>query len=226
MYKVGIFSSENSDQHLMEIMNKNGYESVIIQDEQRLKDLDVLLLERKKDKDFAQIIEYIVQKKKYNIPFIWIISSTLPEQERNLYLRLGVNGIINRTDSMKEVIFTLDNNMETKLLNDNKESTLNHDKVKNKKTKLLVKERTNSIQFEGEEEIFLTKKEFTLFWNLYKNPNKPISYKELKKLLWGDDKTEDIYRVANVLFLLRKKLPPQYQDMLRTIRGVGYMLVL
>ncbi|MDN3193933.1 winged helix-turn-helix domain-containing protein, partial [Enterococcus faecalis] len=61
---------------------------------------------------------------------------------------------------------------------------------------------------------------------LFKHAGQTITYEELYKNVWKDTANERKYRVANVIFHLRKKIEqdvnkPQY---IKTIRSKGYML--
>lgn len=68
--------------------------------------------------------------------------------------------------------------------------------------------------------------EFFTIEYLYKHAGQTITYEELYKNVWKDTANERKYRVANVIFHLRKKIEqdvnkPQY---IKTIRSKGYML--
>lgn len=74
-------------------------------------------------------------------------------------------------------------------------------------------------------EIFLTKKEFDLLYELIKRPEEVISRDELLNTVWGYDyfgqtNTVDVYVRA-----LRNKLDEDgRQRLIQTVRGVGYVL--
>ncbi|MFD2387995.1 helix-turn-helix domain-containing protein [Enterococcus rivorum] len=62
---------------------------------------------------------------------------------------------------------------------------------------------------------------------LAKEPNKAVSYEELTTLIWSDSVPKgDIYRLANLVFNVRKKLREENIDpsIIKTIRSRGYML--
>lgn len=77
----------------------------------------------------------------------------------------------------------------------------------------------------GDEEIFLTKKEFDLLYELIKRPEEVISRDELLNTVWGYDyfgqtNTVDVYVRA-----LRNKLDENNRPrLIQTVRGVGYVL--
>ncbi|MBD5429408.1 response regulator transcription factor [Lactobacillus sp.] len=75
----------------------------------------------------------------------------------------------------------------------------------------------------GEENIYLTPKEFALMAELMKDPEKVKSRDELLDVVWGYDFVGQTNTVDVYIRTLRNKLG-LYRDLIKTIRGYGYCL--
>lgn len=79
---------------------------------------------------------------------------------------------------------------------------------------------TYTVNYKGEA-TQLPRKEFELLYFLAKNPNKVFSRDEILSTVWGDDVVVGDRTVDVHIRKLRDKL---YQDLIVTVRGVGYKI--
>ena len=82
-------------------------------------------------------------------------------------------------------------------------------------------EKENMRVFKGKEETSLTKTEFELLKLLMENPNRVFTRDNLLNRVWGYDFAGEEKTVNIHIMNLRKKLG---EDIIETIRGVGYRL--
>ncbi|HBI1996967.1 TPA: winged-helix domain-containing protein [Enterococcus faecalis] len=145
-------------------------------------------------------------RKQSDLP-IWLFSRTeaISKVNRIIYLQLGADGVFDHSYDRQECVLSMSNLLQ---------------RVKRRFYPNL------SVCLGNGEEILLTKLEFFTIEYLYKHAGQTITYEELYKNVWKDTANERKYRVANVIFHLRKKIEqdvnkPQY---IKTIRSKGYML--
>jgi DNA-binding response OmpR family regulator len=76
-----------------------------------------------------------------------------------------------------------------------------------------------------DQDLILTRKEFTILWLLAKKPGQIISRVELLRRVWGYHLMDDDRMIDTHLNRLRKKLhgePPSIR--IKTVWGIGYQL--
>ncbi len=69
----------------------------------------------------------------------------------------------------------------------------------------------------------LSTTEYSLLETFLQNPNTLLLYSELYKSVWGSDSLGDNRTVMVHISNLRKKLDPNHNDIIQTIRGAGYI---
>lgn len=73
------------------------------------------------------------------------------------------------------------------------------------------------------ENVDLSLSEFRLLYHFMRNPNKVFSRSELRKLTKGDETKLDERSIDVYVMRLRKSLQKRgYQDLIQTVRGIGY----
>ena len=169
-------------------------------------------------------------RKQSDLP-IWLFSRTevISKVNRIIYLQLGADGVFDHSYDRQECMLSMSNLLQRvkrrfypKLVSANEEQTV----TKNLSERWYLIAPNLSVCLGSGEEILLTKLEFFTIEYLYKHAGQTITYEELYKNVWKDTANERKYRVANVIFHLRKKIEqdvnkPQY---IKTIRSKGYML--
>lgn len=89
---------------------------------------------------------------------------------------------------------------------------------------LTVNRETRSVDYGGEQ-VQLTKREFDLLFYLLKNQNIACSRDRLMEKVWGYDFTGETNLVDVYVRYLRNKIDYRFHiDLIRTIRGVGYII--
>ena len=71
--------------------------------------------------------------------------------------------------------------------------------------------------------IELTPVEYDLLVYLVERPDTPLPYQELYEQVWGCDSLGDHRTVMAHISNLRKKLDPEHDGLISTVRGVGYI---
>lgn len=73
-------------------------------------------------------------------------------------------------------------------------------------------------------EIYLTPKEFQVFFLLYSNPDTAFTKEEIYEAVWREPANGFCHAVENTVFQIRKKLRPLCggRDCIRTLTGYGY----
>ena len=142
-------------------------------------------------------------RKQSDLP-IWLFSRTeaISKVNRIIYLQLGADGVFDHSYDRQECMLSMSNLLQR------------------------VKRRFYPKLAIANEEQTVTKNLSERLYLIYKHAGQTITYEELYKNVWKDTANERKYRVANVIFHLRKKIEqdvnkPQY---IKTIRSKGYML--
>ncbi|MBP2098479.1 winged helix-turn-helix domain-containing protein [Enterococcus rivorum] len=182
---------------------------------EKLNQIDVCLIEEGQS---LETCELILMLRKKSTSLIWILCEELSRINKLVYFELGVDGVADVTNEKELFLLQLCNILK---------------KVKNradcdyqKHTPSLYLNSNNlSVLKNGMEEISLTPLEFKVLNLLLKKRGKMVSYKEIYQTLWEEEKKNQLYRVNNLIFSLRKKLKDSSnQFYIRTIRSKGYVL--
>ncbi|MCA5014234.1 MULTISPECIES: winged helix-turn-helix domain-containing protein [unclassified Enterococcus] len=216
MTRIGLLSTSSYDTDLRTLLIQNGYEATKVQGSDHVEGIDIILIDKNKENDVSKTIEYLLNLKEQQLP-IWVIAKDYVTDEKLIYLQLGANGVISKTTEMKELLLTIHNYLCTGC-------TLSDSLPKDALDSLILDHNKQCIVVDKEQEITFTRKEFRAFEILYQNMNDTVTYEELFQYLWNGSKDKKIYRVANIIFHIRNKLPENKKYMIQTIRSKGYIL--
>nr|WP_245341966.1 helix-turn-helix domain-containing protein [Enterococcus rivorum] len=147
----------------------------------------------------------------------------MSSRERLTFLKLGVLVIIKKGIFDEELSLSLVNAL--KIVDHRR--TITNTRILSQSKNIEIIDSNCSIRFKEGQIVHLTRLEFQLILELAKEPNKAVSYEELTTLIWSDSVPKgDIYRLANLVFNVRKKLREENIDpsIIKTIRSRGYML--
>ncbi|MDA9470586.1 winged helix-turn-helix domain-containing protein [Enterococcus sp. 5H] len=170
--------------------------------------------------DVFQILWKI--KEHYHVPF-WVVGSDIKSNAKEFYLRMGALGIF--TSLHKELELVIINYLECFKKIVNAEGDIVSQKGDFSKS-IHLNPRNHSVRINDSQEILLTRLEYKTFELLYKNRGEGVAYEEIFKVLWGPDYNGCKYRVANMIFHLRKKFElAGAEEMIRTVRTQGYILI-
>jgi DNA-binding response OmpR family regulator len=173
--------------------------------------------------DLNKICESILKMKKVSTCYIWVISTTPKEIGKMVYLQLGADAVFENETSLDEIELIINNalsrNAAVQGVSDNLENTP-------KNADFQMFHGNLSVLLEGDKEVPLTRLEFKILDLLYKKPKVAFTYQEIYQEIYQEDMGDKHYRIANIIFHLRKKIEveserPKY---IKTVRSKGYML--
>ncbi|WP_170923012.1 winged helix-turn-helix domain-containing protein [Candidatus Enterococcus palustris] len=176
--------------------------------------------------DVTKLCEMILAVREQSDCYIFIVSTNPNDTGKMIYLRLGVDFVFTENHHELEEILLVMNNTFSR----NRKEVIrvsNEDKKEMKSSKLFLIHSNFSVLIEGVREVALTRLEFQTLNLLAEKPKVAFSYEEIYRELY-QEKLEGnrTYRVANIIFHLRKKIEvstnrPMY---IKTVRSKGYML--
>lgn len=238
MYTIGYISvnDEMNEQYLeifktiqchVYIIRKEEVAQLFESNSKQLKRLDTLIIEESVLSNINWICELIMKIRKQTTLPIWIFGSSenLNRTNRIVYLQLGADGIIERSDEIDESLLMMRNllmrfKQREKFLEIPKQSFIDDT------AEFKLVPQNLSVCLEDGIEVNLTKLEFLTIEYLHKHARKTMTYEEIYKNVWNDTYRNRKYRVSNLVFHLRQKIEmdidkPKY---IKTIRSIGYML--
>ena len=142
-----------------------------------------------------------------NTPILMLTAKTQDTDEINGF-QLGVDDFLRKPFSLEVLLVRVN-----KLLNISAKGVI---QISN----IIINEQSRNVEVAGND-IKLSPKEYDLLMYLYRNKNIAVDRDKILKDVWnfsyyGDDRTVDTHIKS-----LRKKIG---QDIIETIRGIGYML--
>lgn len=106
-----------------------------------------------------------------------------------------------------------------------KESEMNRpaglEELRFREIKVLPSTREVFIEDEG---VYLTQKEYDLFYYLLTNKNQVLSREQIIEAVWGYDYFGDTNTVDVYVRYLRKKIDREDPSVISSVRGIGYMI--
>lgn len=232
MYNIGIFQLKESElsKKYIERIGEN-YNLCMLEEEimqpKKYKNLNAIIAFENDLKDITKLCELILNVKEHLDCYVFIISKNTLDSGSIVYLRLGCDFVFNLQENSLEEIHLVIQNALGRLKNDETDA-LESEKTINSTLSLI--HNNFSVLVNGEKEVSLTKLEYKALDLLAQKPNVAFSYEEIFEELYKDGKKEEgeckNYRVANIIFHLRKKIEtstsrPKY---IKTVRSKGYML--
>lgn len=176
-----------------------------------LKNIDGVLFCMATKEDFVSLMDWIIDCKKFPNLLIWVHSKIKLDQEKNILLNFGVLDISDNEDLSHS--FTKITNLFI---------SLNESQSQSQSLKI-INPKNQSVYINGTEKR-LTRLEFNLLTVLLDYTNEAVTRDYLFKTLWKNKTGIPDYRVANLIFNLRKKLKDSEYIQLDTVHGVGYMI--
>ncbi|MEI5993845.1 helix-turn-helix domain-containing protein [Candidatus Enterococcus mansonii] len=176
--------------------------------------------------DVARICTAILSIKEQAACHIWIVSTIQQGTGKIIYLQLGVDSVFNEQyQETDEVGLSIENTLIKQQQNLSLKQHQNEKKYG--QTLLRLKEGNLSIVVGEGDEVPLTRLEFKLIHILAEKPKTTFSYEEIHKKIYGDEVGNQKYRIANLIFHLRKKIEKYTDEIgyIKTVHSKGYMLV-
>lgn len=236
MYKIGYVALSTATEKNYMSKLKVTYENVhkIEQEQVMLKkehELDAVVIQDDDNQYVGNICEMIIHLRRSSNTLVWVISEHITKENRCVYPRLGADGIAGNECEPDELVQLISNALDrhSSFPETFKKQVglTSRENQQRKPAKLELVPSNFSIKIE-DEEIDLTRLEYLAMEYLYKNSGRAISYEEIYQNVWKNDVGKRKYRVANLIFHLRKKIEknettPKY---IKTVRSKGYMLAI
>ena len=234
MYNVGIISTNNEVENSTYVDALEESECMVhyLQDKQKwqvsVEKLDALIIEETEtDNQIGMICESIIAIREQSSALIWVMSKNADKSTRIVYMKLGADGIINKTIDSDELSLFVQKNLNryVKSAEENDFSFGSSLVGGNKKIELIPS--NFSVLLSGKTEVNLTKLEFRTIELLSNHPNKALTYEEIYQYVWNGSAKDKRYRVANIMYHLRQKIAngDSSTQYIKTIRSKGYMLL-
>ncbi|MCB5953521.1 helix-turn-helix domain-containing protein [Enterococcus sp. CWB-B31] len=173
------------------------------------------------EQNIGHICLLILKIREKTNSLLWIFSKEYSEIERLIYLNLGVNNNFDSRCSPEEFQLIVKNAINPCQINHEGKNISFH---KEDMKVIKLNSKNQSLWNGSGKEIELTKLEYKLLSILDNASGDMVSYQELAQQLWTDSIKNEKARVANVVFLLRKKLEEHSNVIIRTVRSKGYRL--
>lgn len=230
MFNIGIMQfSENDITKKIKKNLKNRYELSVIEEvmsENKLNKLQAIVAFENQLSDLTKLCEMILKVREQSDCHIYVISTTPHDTGKIIYLRLGVDFVFTKSHhELEEILLVMNNTFSRNQKEVNR--SINEEEQKNNLEKILLIHNNFSVLIEGDREVALTRLEFQTLDLLAKKPKVAFSYDEIYQELYKEElEGNRKYRVANIIFHLRKKIEvsmsrPVY---IKTVRSKGYML--
>ncbi|MBO0472890.1 hypothetical protein IGL98_001456 [Enterococcus sp. DIV0840] len=243
MYNIGVasFSGTLSKEYLKKV-NEIGQTKLINQENIQLKiqEADCIIIPDNSDDDNAmtRTLNTIMEIKERTNKLIWVLTHDKNSVKNIIFLKLGVDGVIPANNFPEEFTLVMKNAL-CRQQNDFNKTIYNQKKIDAHSDPYMeFADKTNdvhkvelypsnlSIVLDGEKEVNLTRLEYRTFEMLYQNRNKVVSYEEIYDFVWKSSIDNQQYRVANIIFHIRRKLKAtsDNDNLIKTVRSIGYRL--
>ena len=160
---------------------------------------------------FAQIQQ---NELKQRIPTI-ILTPNWNDSSRVSALESGVDDVMSKPIALNELVLRL-----RKMIKTDETKTATQFNISSRGINLDMQSLQVTI---GGQNTDLSLSEFRLLYHFMRNPNKAFSRNELRLLTKGDEAKLDERSIDVYVMRLRKSLQKRgYQDLIQTVRGIGY----
>jgi DNA-binding response OmpR family regulator len=227
MFNIALISQENvSDSSYIEALNEILKKKNIELHYFNLNELDQnicmvdAVIIKEKPEGIGEICELLIKIRNLSDCFIWILSKTSTKVNRSVYLQLGSDGIFD-----EQIIDSDEFGIYIEMFLSRRIRKVEEEK---EEAPIVLIPSNFSMRVKSIGEISLTKREFQVMEILLANRGVTVSYEEMQRAIWKNDKEDHQYLIANLIFHIRQKLGDDSfkSDYIRTIRSKGYMLVI
>ncbi|MGX7244355.1 winged helix-turn-helix domain-containing protein [Enterococcus quebecensis] len=227
MFTIGCLSEKELEENAhLNFLTEKGWNLQIININDPLKNqykLDAIVI---CESSMPKICRWLMELKVHASLPIYLLSEIDESHSNIVYLQLGVEACFSTKMDPEELYYTL-TNLLRHYSSENNQLLGNRPESSQEKGIELIS-HSLSVLIDGKNEISLTKKEYSTLEILYSRPCKTISYEEFQEKLWRFETDLDgrNYRIANLIFHLRKKIESSGSDssFIKTVRSKGYML--
>lgn len=222
MYRIMVIEDhEKIRNELCDFLNKNGYQSIGVEDfehvmEQIRKDKpDLLLLDLNLPVYDGHFICREVRKENANLPII-IVTSRDSDMDELISMNLGADDFVTKPYNLQILLARLARVLHRTYESGTSNILTIHD--------IALDISKSTITYHGET-IDLTKNELRIMHCLFQNKNKIVSREDLMKHMWDCELFVDDNTLTVNINRLRKKLEfLKLDDLIQTKRGLGYII--
>lgn len=227
MYNIGLLGLKEPLNNVIDYEELSQKCDVVELEEsiENIDNLHAVIIREEEASDLSSICDLIFKIKKKSDCYIWISTATESSVGKLVYLRLGADAVFGANKESKEVVLIMENALSR--IEKEKEENSSIEAAYGKKDVFELNPSNISVFMEGGKEVVLTKLEYQIVELLLKTPNTAVNYETIYQKIWRDDVLENKqYRVANVVYHLRKKIEKNIKqpEFIKTVRSKGYML--
>ena len=216
MRKIGIVSiGENREEIAHRLFNKDDYITIQVFEKKQLIELDGVVLDVHEGDRFHEVCEWLINCQSVPNVFVWAVLPEVNLREINVYFHLGINGCILQENKVTAIPLVINNTFKRIACDYGEEIDDN----------IFLNSTNMSVIINGKEEISLTRYEYLILQILYREKGSTVSYQSIYEALWNKQPENDVYRIANLIFHLRKKIEGQGEHFIQTVRTKGYRLI-
>lgn len=167
--------------------------------------------------DKAQLtigIEWLLASQKNQKAFVWVFSRETLGEEEKILKQLGANEVVTREENIPSLFLSIKNIFARLEYTDTNQERY---------SKEFLNEQNQTVNVNGDDTA-LTRKEFIILERLFENEGSAVPYEVLMEHVWPDNPDQNMYRLANVVFHLRKKVRESQDFIISNISSKGYVL--
>jgi len=179
---------------------------------------DIVLLHCEASK--ITVYDLCEQLRQHTQAVIVVISDGWPQENRIACFESGADDVVDRAVGDKELLYKMNallrRSVQQQSIEDERNSIHLGPLVMNKMT---------HRAYIDQQELMLTRKEFSIIWMLVSKQNQIVSRNELLRIVWSYDHLGDDRMIDTHLNRIRKKLSSYNQSIvIKTVWGIGYKI--
>lgn len=205
------------EKEVLSLLQSEDRPVIDITERKQLQTLTGVVIVINEKEELSDGIDWLLACRENPLLFVWIFSLVELEDELNILMSLGANGIIVEKKNFNYLNLVINNTLF-------KVQQMPH-KKKLHENETVINFKNQSVLVNGREQE-LTRKEFKLFQILYENKEMCMTYTELQKQIWPNKSSDEIYLLTNAIFHLREKIQKDGFFQIKTIRSKGYLLTI
>lgn len=227
---IGIYTADtqNPSSYIEELRN-NKNSILLLNDQSRITDdleLDMIILDYVQDINeniINEVCKHLLNLQDKKDLIIFVLQKETMKMNRLIYLNLGANGVFDQQVDPMELTLIVSNISKQKYHIEDQSLPVENEESEGPLK--MIPEKL-AVYLEDGREVSLTRLEYQLLEFLRRKNGEVATYKEIFELVWGKDIGIKQYRVANLIFHIRKKieLHPSNPKYLKTVRTIGYVL--
>ncbi|MEI5995344.1 winged helix-turn-helix domain-containing protein [Candidatus Enterococcus mansonii] len=201
-----------------------------------IQEVDCIVIPDDSDDDntMGVTLKAIIEIKAITNKLVWVLTKETSSIKNLVFLKLGVDGVLSTNDSPEEFSLIVENalyrqkNVWKRKHPDQKNGAISSIEGASNLQLLELFPSNLSVIVDGKKEVDLTRLEYRTLETLYNHRNQAVSYKKIYETVWNDEIGNKQYRVANLIFHLRKKVEIDKDNprFIKTVRSIGYRLSL